>query len=248
MKFTLSGEVAGRLREKAERVVLEVADTGVGIPAEELPRVFDRFYRVAGNRGRTHEGSGIGLALVRELVALHGGTVSVASEGLQRGSVFTIRLPLSKALPAAPARGVTQGQAPDANAALQRVLIADDNIDALDTLAAMFEVSGYSVRKCPDGMQAIQEALAWRPQFMLLDIGMPLVNGYEVARRIRTETWGAEPMLIAISGWSQPHERERALAAGFNAHFAKPVGFDDLVTAMKASPQNAALAARSGTG
>lgn len=110
-----------------------------------------------------------------------------------------------------------------------RVLVADDNIDALDSLAMMLELAGYAVRKCLNGVQAVQDALDWRPHFMLLDIGMPLLDGYEVARRIRAATWDEVPTLVAISGWSQPQDRERALAAGFDTHCAKPVSFDSLL-------------------
>jgi signal transduction histidine kinase len=241
------GKIDLQVARAGDCVEFRIRDEGIGIDSAAIPKLFTLFSRVDSDGDLMQGGLGIGLALVRQLVALHGGTVSVASEGLQRGSEFTISLPLSKAQPAARGKDAAQELVSDANAALQRVLIADDNIDALETLAAMFEVVGYSVRKCADGMQAIQEALAWHPHFMLLDIGMPLVNGYEVARRIRLEPWGAEPMLVAISGWSQPQDRERALAAGFDAHFAKPVGFDALVKVMKASPQNAALVARSGT-
>jgi signal transduction histidine kinase len=217
-------------------VEFRVKDQGIGIEAAAVPKLFSLFSRVNKDESFTQSGLGIGLALVRQLVLLHGGTVSVVSQGLQQGSEFMVRLPLSQATLIAPAGEVAQGELRDVNAALRRVLIADDNIDALDSLAMTFELAGYKVRTAPDGMQAVKEAQAWQPHIILLDIGMPLLDGYEVARRIRAEPWGAEPILVAISGWSQPQDRERALAAGFDAHFAKPVSFETLLEIVKTPP------------
>ncbi|MGV3590466.1 MAG: ATP-binding protein, partial [Gammaproteobacteria bacterium] len=229
-------------------VVFRIRDEGIGIDSSAIPKLFTLFSRIGNEGSLTQGGLGIGLALVRQLVTLHGGTVSVESEGLQRGSVFTVRLPLSQK---APSQAIALDDAPvaDASASGLRILIADDNIDALDTLAMMFDVAGYKVRKAVDGIQACKEAAAWQPHFMLLDIGMPLMNGYDVARTVRAESWGETPTLIAISGWGQPQDRERAFAAGFDAHFAKPVSFDTLIELIKAPPPAAARAqhARAGS-
>jgi signal transduction histidine kinase len=223
-------------------VEFRIRDQGIGLSSEAIPKLFTLFSRIGNEGSLTQGGLGIGLALVRQLVSLHGGTVSVESEGLQRGSLFTVRLPRSQLAPqlaegdSLPASGVDSDGL--------RILIADDNVDALDTLAMLFEVAGYTVRKAADGVQACKEAAAWQPHFMLLDIGMPMMNGYDVARTVRAEPWGETPTLIAISGWGQPQDRERAFAAGFDAHFAKPVSFDSLIELMKAPPPAAARTQR----
>jgi signal transduction histidine kinase len=223
------GSIQLRTRVDDSSVEFRVKDRGIGIEPAAVPKLFSLFSRINNDEGQTQSGMGIGLALVRQLVDLHGGTVSVSSEGLHQGSEFIVRLPLSQAVVATPVNEVSSGEHCDENAALRRVLIADDNIDALDSLAMMLELAGYAVRKSFDGIHAVQEAMDWRPHFVLLDIGMPLMDGYEVARRIRAEPWGTDLTLVAISGWSQPHDRERALAAGFDTHFAKPVSFDSLM-------------------
>lgn len=217
-------------------VEFRVKDQGIGIAPAAVPKLFSLFSRINNDDGQAQGGMGIGLALVRQLVDLHGGTVSLTSEGLNRGSEFVVRLPRSNSASVTPVLDVIPVDSGNTNAATLRVLIADDNVDALDSLAMMLELAGYAVRKSLDGMQAVQEAQNWRPHFMLLDIGMPMLDGYEVARRIRAEPWGGDPTLVAISGWSQPHDRERALAAGFNTHFAKPVSFDALLQVLTSMP------------
>jgi CheY-like chemotaxis protein len=221
-------------------VEFRVKDKGMGIEATEVPKLFTLFSRIGNEGSQAQGGLGIGLALVRQLVTLHDGTVSVTSDGLDQGSEFIVRLPLSAGAVAVPDSDSVQELAADGQASLRRVLIADDNIDALETLAMSFELAGYSVRKAPDGMRAFHEASAWHPHFIMLDIGMPLMDGYEVARRIRAETWGKSPTLVAISGWGQVEDRERALDAGFDAHFAKPVSFDTLLQIVTAAPSAAA--------
>ncbi|HEY0962654.1 MAG TPA: response regulator [Pseudomonadales bacterium] len=241
------GRIRMETRVEGNAVVFRICDQGIGIESAAIPKLFTLFSRIGNEGSLTQGGLGIGLALVRQLVSLHGGTVSVESEGLQRGSVFTVRLPLSQHEPPR-AEALDDAAEPDANASGLRILIADDNIDALDTLAMMFEVAGYKVRKANDGMQACKEAATWRPHFMLLDIGMPLMNGYDVARTVRAEPWGEALTLIAISGWGQPQDRERAFTAGFDAHFAKPVSFDTLVEMIKSPPPAAAREQRARAG
>jgi signal transduction histidine kinase len=240
------GCISMETRIDSGAIEFRIRDEGIGLDPEAIPKLFTLFSRIGNEGSLTQGGLGIGLALVRQLVTLHGGTVSVESEGLQRGSVFTVRLPVSQLAP--PPAAVPDAPAPDADAAGLRVLIADDNIDALDTLAMLFDVAGYKVRKASDGMQACKEATAWQPHFMLLDIGMPLMNGYDVARAVRAGPRGEAPTLIAISGWGQPQDRERAFAAGFDAHFAKPVSFDSLMELMKAPPPAAGRAQRARAG
>jgi CheY-like chemotaxis protein/anti-sigma regulatory factor (Ser/Thr protein kinase) len=230
----------GRIQLKASLsgpwVEFCVKDEGIGIAPEALPKLFSLFSRIANSDDLTQGGLGIGLALVRQLVELHGGTVDVTSEGLNKGCTFTVRLPLSQALPDVAATDAVQLPAPKAAAARKQVLIADDNLDARDTLATLFELEGYEVRKAADGQEALDEAEGWRPRCILLDLGMPIMDGYEVARRIRAQPWARDSILIAISGRSQPRDREHAFSSGFDKHFAKPVDFDSLVQALTGTP------------
>jgi PAS domain S-box-containing protein len=204
-------------------VVIAVSDTGIGIPPAAMPTVFEMFTQVGRNMERAQGGLGIGLSLVRRLIELHGGTVTAASEGVGRGSTFTVRLPLivdaamAADLAAAPAKAIEE----PADAGL-RVLVVDDNIDAADTLAALLEMSGHTIRVANDGHQAIEMAQAFQPQVVFLDIGLPGMNGYEVARRLR-ETPGMErAILVALTGWGAREDRERSSEAGFDHHLTKP--------------------------
>jgi len=228
------GHIQLKARLNGNWVEFIVKDDGIGIAPDALPRLFSLFSRISNSEDLTQGGLGIGLALVRQLVELHGGTVDVASEGLNKGCAFTVRLPLSQALPDVAATDVGKGEHVDA--AQKQVLIADDNIDARDTLSTLFELEGYEVRKASDGQEAFQEAEAWRPRCVLLDLGMPVMDGYEVARRIRAEPWGKDLVLVAISGRSQPRDRDHAFASGFDRHFAKPVDFDSLLQALTGMP------------
>lgn len=231
------GNIQLRMQIDDRFVEFSVKDRGIGIDPGAVPKLFSLFSRINTGDSLSQSGMGIGLALVRQLVDLHGGSVRVISAGLNQGSEFIVRLPLSQAESATPAVEPGTGKLQDGDAASHRVLIADDNVDALDSLATTFELAGYEVRKATDGIQAVKQAAAWHPDYVLLDIGMPGYDGYEVARRIRAESWGSEPKLVAISGWSQPQDRERALAAGFDMHFAKPVSFDALIEAL-AKPES----------
>jgi len=221
-------------------VEFRVTDTGIGISPEALPKLFNLFSRVHEEAEWAPSGLGIGLALVRQLAELHGGTVSVASAGHDQGSEFTVRLPLSAR------KLATEGASVDAEppivavaGAPRRVLIADDNADALDSLAMLIELGGHEVRKASDGAKALEIAAAWRPELALLDIGMPALDGYEVARRIRTQSWGAAIMLVAVSGWGQADDRQRAHESGFDLHFVKPIGFDTLADVLAKLPRRA---------
>jgi signal transduction histidine kinase len=213
-----------------------VKDDGVGMAPESLPKLFNLFSRIDGRTEWSPSGLGIGLALVRQLIELHGGTVSAASAGLNHGSEFTVRLPLKENATAE--AGDEQSGSQQADGQLpRRVLLADDNTDALDSLAMLFELAGHEVRKAADGAEALQAAAAWRPELALLDIGMPGLSGYDVARRIRAESWGTGMMLIAVSGWGQAEDRRRAEASGFDLHFAKPIGFDVIVDVLAKLPR-----------
>ncbi|MDB5947678.1 MAG: sensory box protein [Ramlibacter sp.] len=209
-------------REGAE-VVIAVSDTGIGIPAASMPTVFEMFTQVGRNMERAQGGLGIGLSLVRRLVELHGGSVSAKSEGVGRGSTFTARLPLmvdgaAQADPAAPAQALDDA---DAGSSL-RVLVVDDNVDAADTLAALLEMGGHATRVANDGYQAIEMAQAFRPQVVFLDIGLPGMNGYEVARRLRDTPGMERGILVALTGWGTREDRDRSTEAGFDHHLTKP--------------------------
>ncbi len=232
----------GRIGLTAHRedgfVVIAVTDTGIGIPPAAMPTVFEMFTQVGRNMERAQGGLGIGLSLVRRLIELHGGTVSADSEGVGRGSTFTVRLPLIEAqvapAPAPPPSPATPAAAavaaPQDSATGLRVLVVDDNIDAADTLAALLEMSGHVTRVANDGHQAIEMAQDFQPQVVFLDIGLPGMNGYEVARKLR-ETPGVErAFLVALTGWGTREDRERSSEAGFDHHLTKPADMNAVET------------------
>jgi PAS domain S-box-containing protein len=218
-KYTDAGghiTLSGRLEEGT--LALSIKDNGIGIPRGSLSGIFEMFYQVEGAGARSEGGLGIGLALVNGLVQLHGGTVEAKSEGLGRGSEFMVNLPAAS--DAAP-RFVTDAVAPAPIG--RRILVADDNQDAADSLAMILELGGHDVRVAHDGRAALSVAQTFRPDTVLLDIGMPHLNGYEVAQALRQEPWGSEMRLIALTGWGQESDRQRAIDAGFDRHLTKPV-------------------------
>ena len=223
-KYTPAG---GRIGLAAHRegneVVITVSDTGIGIPPAALPTVFEMFTQVGRNMERAQGGLGIGLSLVRRLVELHGGTVSAASGGVGRGSTFTVRLPLLAGAPVSQAAPVAAPHGVDAfpDSGL-RVLVVDDNIDAADTLSALLEMSGHAIRVANDGYQAIDAASAFLPQVVFLDIGLPGMNGYEVARKLREIPGMESSILVALTGWGTREDRKRSSEAGFDHHLTKP--------------------------
>jgi signal transduction histidine kinase len=229
-KFT---EPGGNVTVTAERdgqdVVICVVDTGVGIAPAMLPKVFELFAQGDRTFDRRSTGLGIGLAVVRRLVELHGGAVRVHSDGPGRGTTVTMRLPCLKAgapATAQPADGVAQsGQTPD----LYRVLVVDDNADAAEALAIMLRVVGHEVLTAEDGVAALRLASTFAPHIALLDLGMPKLNGYDTARRIREKPWGRNIALIALTGWGQPRHRDSARQAGFDAHLVKPIASRELL-------------------
>ena len=220
-KFT---EPGGRIWLSAERqagdVLVRVKDSGVGIAAEKLPRLFDIFFQVDKTREQSQGGLGIGLSLVRRLVELHGGRVEAHSEGVGKGSEFIVRLPALVEQP-------SQAQDPSDNGkpklAARRILVVDDNRDSADSLAMLLRLIGNEVHAAYDGMQGVEAAEQFRPEVVLLDIGMPRLNGEDACRRIRAEPWGQEMMLIALTGWGQEGDRRRFKEAGFDHHMTKPV-------------------------
>jgi PAS domain S-box-containing protein len=205
----------------ADQLVIRVADSGVGISAENLPRIFEMFSQLHPTMDRSEGGLGIGLALAKGLVELHGGTIKAGSAGLGHGSEFTVRLPVRMnpcARELSPANATTP-----ARITRQRVLIADDNRDSAETLAMLLRVDGHEVAIAHDGSAALAAFGGFAPDVVLLDIGMPGPNGYEVAQKIRQSRPRARIKLIAITGWGQESDKERAFAAGFDHHLTKPV-------------------------
>ena len=219
-KFTDEG---GRISLVVERdddvAIIRVSDNGVGIAPEQFSRIFDLFTQIDTALERSRGGLGIGLSLVKRLVEMHHGTVQVRSAGINEGSEFVVRLPLLvsvpdtarlEPVPAEPTRG-------------RRILVVDDNRDAATSLAELLQLSGHEAEIAHDGLEALQMAQNLRPDAVLLDIGLPKLNGFEVARKIRQETWGKNMMLVALTGWGQDGDRKKSGEAGFNAHLVKPV-------------------------
>jgi PAS domain S-box-containing protein len=207
---------------EAHEIVVSVRDTGIGIAAEHLPRLFEMFSQIAPALERSQGGLGIGLSLVRGLVELHGGTVEARSGGIGRGSEFVVRLPIAD-LPDSP---ISHEQAAGATAAggqKRCILVVDDNRDAADSLALMLKMMNHEVRIAYDGLEAVQAAAILRPEIVLLDIGLPKMNGYEVAREMRLHPWGQNVLLIALTGWGLEEDKRRAEDAGFDHHLTKPV-------------------------
>jgi PAS domain S-box-containing protein len=222
-KYTHSqGRIRLVVERQGESAVGRVIDNGIGLSPETLPSIFDMFVQIAPALDRTESGLGIGLALARGLVELHDGTIEAHSAGLGRGSELIVRLPLARATSAAPVAEppVTP---PRSVASPIRVLVADDNRDAAESLAMLLRLEGHEVVTAHDGEAAFSAIERSRPQLALLDIGMPKLNGYEMAARVRAQPWGAGITLAAITGWGQAEDQRKALAVGFDHHLVKPV-------------------------
>ncbi len=253
IKYTDDG---GRIELSAgsigDIVEIRVRDNGIGIEPEVLPLVFDLFAQASQLNGRSQTGLGIGLALARRLVEMHGGDVQAASDGPGQGSEFVVRLPRKKNDGVAAAGHAQDAQVSERpmSTAARRILLADDNRDALETLARLLQLDGHEIHKAVDGVQALEAADRVRPDLVLLDIGMPGMDGYEVARRIRSQPWGRAATLVALSGWGQESDRKRSREAGFDSHCIKPLDPQRLsmLLASLSMPRSAAAepAARAG--
>jgi CheY-like chemotaxis protein len=208
--------------------LVSVRDTGIGIPAEALPRVFDMFAQAHRAVGRGQGGLGIGLTMVRSLVEMHYGTVEAHSGGAGLGSEFLVRLPLAPQDEGAGERpGLAQAR-PDTPFAGQRILVVDDNRDAADTLGLLLEADGADVRVVYDGRAALAMAESFLPSSVLLDIGMPGMDGYEVARRLRQDERYTSLRIVALTGWGQDADRRQTRNRGFTYHLTKPVSLEEL--------------------
>jgi len=245
-------------------VEIRIRDNGIGIRPEMLPHVFELFTQLDRTDGRTQGGLGIGLALVQRLVQMHGGEVSAQSDGPGKGSEFVLRLPLLLDEPAQddaePPAEETPRPAPSASEIAsvvtplvtasaarmaRRILIADDNNDALESLATLLQLSGHEVFTATNGGTALQSVERHLPEVALLDIGMPMLDGYEVAKRIRAQPWGQRITLIALTGWGQDSDRRRSREAGFDSHLVKPLDLEtltDLLARLPFSSQGRAMA------
>ncbi len=232
------GRIELSVGREGQHAVIAVSDNGIGIPPQALPTLFDMFTQVPNNAGRSQGGLGIGLSLVRRLVEMHGGTVAAASPGEGKGSTFTVRLPLTEQQQLhAPTKPKWAEPVGKVGAAL-KVVVADDNTDAAESLSTVLELSGHETWVAHDGHDALRLVLERRPDLAFLDIGMPGLTGYEVARLIRQTPGTESTVLVALTGWGADHDQEQARKAGFNHHLTKPADIAAI---------DALLAARAGT-
>jgi PAS domain S-box-containing protein len=232
-KYTERG---GRIWLTAEssgsgEVVVRVRDTGIGIPADRLPHIFGMFVQVD-RSDRAQGGLGIGLTLSQRLIQLHGGTLSATSEGPGEGSEFTVRLPVV-VVPPSPSPDDGAGASTAGARVRRRILVADDNRDSAEMLATSLEVLGHEVAMAHDGEQAVSLVETFHPDVAFLDLGMPKLDGYSAARRIREEPWGRNVLLVAVTGWGQDDDKKRSRQAGFDAHLVKPVDLAEIESLLK---------------
>jgi len=225
-RYTPSGHESGRIRlsvaARGAEACVAVEDNGIGIEPASLERIFEPFVQVERREVGGTGGIGIGLALAKALVHLHGGRIEAQSEGLGKGSRFVVRLPRAEASEAA------EPSSSPARAASRRLLVVDDNVDAILSQAELLRMLGHEVETAYDGPSALRKAEAFRPDVVLLDLGMPGMDGFEVARRLRATPEGRDVFLVAQTGWGQEEDRKRTRAAGFDAHLAKPVDIEAL--------------------
>jgi signal transduction histidine kinase len=243
VKYTeAGGQIKVGVTRLGETAEIRVQDSGLGISPELLPRLFNLFIQADATTHRAQGGLGIGLALVRRLVEMHGGSVSAYSSGVNCGSEFVIRLPLM-------VRRVSRRAAMSTSTERRplvprRILVADDNADSLESLALLLRCDGHEVYTAADGQEALEQAALCRPEIALLDIGMPKFDGVQVGRKIRAEAWGHAVTLIALTGWGQDTDRKRTQAAGFDAHLVKPLDLSALHPYLQAPAASIAAVAK----
>lgn len=243
---------AGRIDLVAERVegevCLRVRDTGIGIAPEMLPRVFDLFVQAESSTDRTQGGLGVGLTLARQLIEMHGGIIEARSDGLGRGTEMVVHLPALPPSVVETAPGGSAGQ-PSGSALAEslRILIVDDNMDSAESLALLMRMAGHEVRTAYEGVSALAEARAFLPDVVVLDIGLPRMDGYQVARLLRQEPGGDRLMLLALTGYGQEEDRRRSREAGFDHHLVKPIDlerFQELLESWGRSQRSSAAASK----
>ena len=224
-KFTDTGGRMWLTVEREDQVaVLRVRDNGIGIAAEHRPRIFEMFTQLDTSLERSISGLGIGLTLVKTLVELHDGTVEVESKGLGQGTQFTVRLQILDDVPTPSTVAVSSPTSMPACC----ILIVDDNRDAAMSLASLMELSGNETHTAHDGQEAVETAARLRPDVILLDIGLPKLNGFEACRQIREAPWGKSIVIVALTGWGQADDRRKSLEAGFDGHLVKPADYGEL--------------------
>ena len=225
-KFTPDG---GRIELTTSKengyAILRVKDSGMGIAQEHLSKIFDMFVQIDASLERPSSGLGLGLTLVKKLVDMHGGTVSVRSEGKNKGTEFTLSLPLTEKGPDRPALPTIKTRR---NVTGRRILIVDDNQDAAVTLSLLLKKMGNETHTAFDGVAGVEAAEAMQPEIIIMDIGLPRMNGYEACNHIRKQPWGQDIRIIALTGWGQAEDRQKSRDAGFNAHLVKPVDLEEL--------------------
>jgi PAS domain S-box-containing protein len=226
------GTIRLRASSDAGQVTIAISDTGIGLAPEALSNIFVMFSQVQASRARSEGGLGIGLALAKGLIKLHNGVIEARSDGLGKGSEFIVRLPRRSVLDS---RQSQPFRGSDGQARARRILIADDNCDAAESLAVLLRLEGHEVSVVRNGRDALAKFETLLPEVAVLDIGMPELDGYEVARQIRQHPSGRAALLIAVTGWGQEADKSRALAAGFNHHFTKPMQPEDLIMLLRSA-------------
>jgi signal transduction histidine kinase len=227
------GEIELRVATEGQHVVVSVRDAGIGIPVHRLQSIFEMFSQEESAIARSRGGLGIGLSLTQRLIQMHEGQITARSDGPGKGSEFTVRLPLAAAQQPEAAQAARSSLR--ASCAELRILVADDNRDAADTLCTLLEVLGHQVQRVHDGEAAVHAAASFNPQLVLLDIGMPRLNGYEACERIRVQPGGKAMTVVAVTGWGQPEDRRKSRDAGFDPHLVKPIDMDALAQVLQAS-------------
>jgi len=220
-RIWLTAELASKGDQSPEEVLIRVRDTGIGIAADQLGRIFDMFTQLDTSLERSVSGLGIGLTLAKNLVELHGGTMEVYSAGTGQGSEFVVRLPALTEAPKPPTPEPASSELKTVPS--RRILVVDDNEDSAESLTILLSLAGHKTHTAYDGLEALEAAETFKPHIILLDIGLPKLNGYEVAHKIREQPWGQAMVLVALTGWGQEEDRRRSREAGFNHHLTKPV-------------------------
>jgi len=243
-KYTYKGgQMCLTVEREGNQAVIRLRDNGIGIAPDQLPRIFEMFVQIDTSLERSVSGLGIGLTLVKSLVEMHDGTVEVHSAGVDQGSEFVLRLPIMVEPPQSPPPAPTVSK--PTTTITRRILVVDDNQDSATSLAALLDLTGHKTHTAHDGLEAVEAAATFLPDVVLLDIGLPKLNGYDACRKIREQPSGKGIVLIALTGWGQDEDRRKSQAAGFDAHLVKPVDYDALMKLLAELRPTLATAPRS---